>query len=506
MKSRTKYSIKNIKYSLIGQLINIVTIFVSRIIFIKILSAEYLGLSNLFTNILTILSLTEMGFTTAMSYQLYKPISENNKNSIKTLLSYYRKIYNLIGISIIILGLLTLKVYPFFMQEIPDIKNLDVIYLLFVFNSAVSYFYSYKRLLVVSDQQKYIDTFYKYLTFLIQNILQIIILYLTHNYILFLVIQIISTLFYNILVSIKANKLYPYLKDKKINKISEKEKNEIKYNVKSMFFHKFGGIVLNSSDNIIISKYLGLFINGLYSNYYLIISSLNSIITQLFSSLVASIGNLNTTNDKSKMTDIFEKIFFANFIIYNICCCCLLNLFNPFIRLWLGEKYLLSNFTVIILVINFYVFGMRRSMMSFREATGNYHKDRFSPVVEAIINIFVSILFVKKFGVSGVFMGTIISSLCTNFWLEPLIVSKKSLTITLKNYFIKYFNYLIVLILSTMFSYYICTFISVSPIIALLLKALISVLIPILFIVIIYRKDNSMIYYKNFIKKILKIK
>ena len=145
-------------------------------------------------------------------------------------------------------------------------------------------------------------------------------------------------------------------------------------------------------------------------------------------------------------------------------------------------------------------------MMSFREATGNYHKDRFSPVVEAIINIFVSILFVKKFGVSGVFMGTIISSLCTNFWLEPLIVSKKSLTITLKNYFIKYFNYLIVLILSTTFSYYICTFISVSPIIALLLKALISVLIPILFIVIIYRKDNSMIYYKNFIKKILKIK
>ena len=506
MKSRTMYSIKNIKYSLIGQMINIIVVFVARIIFIKILSAEYLGLSNLFTNILTILSLTELGFTTAMSYQLYRPISENNTSAIKTLLSYYKKIYNYIFLSIIILGLLSLPIYPFFIQEIPQIENIDLIYILFVINSAASYLFSYKRLLIVSDQQKYIDTFFKYFIFLIQNVIQIIVLYITHNYILFLVIQIISTLSYNILTSLKANKMYPYLKEKERKIISNKDKNEIKKNVSSMFFHKFGGIVLNSSDNIIISKYLGLYINGLYSNYYLIISSLNAIITQLFNSLVASIGNLNTINNKIKMTNVFKKIFFANFFIYNICCCCLLNLFNPFIEIWVGESFLLSEFTVIILVINFYVFGMRRSMMVFREATGNYSKDKISPIIESIINIIVSIVFVKICGVAGVFIGTIVSSLCTNFWLEPLVVSNESFTLKLMDYFKIYFKYLIVVVISISISYFTCKCISSGSIISLVIKGLISFTIPVIVIILLFRRSEEYLFYKKTIANLFKKK
>lgn len=496
-------SIKNIKYSLIGQMINILVVFVGRIVFIKILSTEYLGLSNLFTNILTILSLTELGFTTAMSYQLYKPISENDKEKIKSLLKYYRKVYNIIGFSIIILGLLLLPIYPYFIQSMPNIDNIDLIYLLFVTNSAVSYFFSYKRLLIVSDQQKYIDIIYKYIIFLIQNIVQIIVLYLTHNYILFLVIQILSTLLYNFLISLKADKMYPYLKEKRVTPIEDKEKKSIKENVRSMFFHKFGGVVLNSSDNIIISKYLGLYINGLYSNYYLIISSLNTIITQLFNSIIASIGNLNTINNKNRMTDVFKKLFFANFVIYNICCCCLLNLFNPFIKIWIGENFLLDIFTVIILVINFYIFGMRRSMMAFREATGNYRKDRFSPIVESVINIIVSIFFVKICGVAGVFIGTIVSSLCTNFWLEPLIVSKKSLLLSLNEYFSIYLKYIIVVLVSSLISYWICTLLSLNGIVGLVAIGIISVFVPTSIIIILYRNNENYKFFKKLFKEMI---
>ena len=487
-------SIKNIKYSLIGQMINIIIVFIGRIIFIRILSTEYLGLSNLFTNILTILSLTELGFTTAMSYQLYKPISVNDKENIKSLLKYYRKVYNIIGFSIIILGLLSLPIYPHFIQSTPNIDNIDLIYILFVTNSAVSYYYSYKRLLIVSDQQKYIDIIYKYIIFLIQNVVQ------TEtdrqNF-------MVKTLAYNILISLKANKMYPYLREKDVTPITNNEKKSIKKNVGSMFFHKFGGVVLNSSDNIIISKYLGLNINGLYSNYYLIISSLNTIITQLFNSIIASIGNLNTINNKNRMTEVFKKLFFANFAIYNICCCCLLNLFNPFIKIWIGEGFLLDNFTVIILVINFYVFGMRRSMMAFREATGNYRKDRFSPIIESIINIIISIVFVKICGVAGVFIGTIVSSLCTNFWLEPLIVSKKSFLLKLSDYFNLYLKYLTVVLTSALISYYICSSISVNGIIGLILIGIISVFIPVSIIILLYRNSECYEYYKKLFKEMV---
>ncbi len=502
MQSRTAKSLKNIKYSLIGQAINIIIVFFARIVFIKTLSTEYLGLGNLFTNILTILSLTELGFSTAMSYQLYKPLSENDTERIKSLLKYYKKVYSIIGLSIIIFGLLLLPVYPFFIQKIPDIPNINFIYLLFVINSAISYFCSYKRLLVISDQQKYIDVIYKYVAFMIQNIIQIIILYLTHNYILFLAIQILSTLLYNILVSLKANKMYPYLKEEVNNTISLKEKKEIKNNVGAMFYHKFGGVVLNSSDNIIISKYLGLYINGLYSNYYLIISSLNTIITQLFNSIIASIGNLNTINDKNKMTDVFKKIFFANFVIYNICCCCLLNLFNPFIELWIGKDFLLNEFTVIILVINFCVFGMRRSMMAFREATGNYRRDKYSPIVESVINIITSIIFVKLCGLAGVFIGTIISSLCTNFWLEPLVVSKESFKLRIGEYYSLYFKYLIVIVFSSALSHLICKMFPLEGLLNLITSGAVSVIFPIIIIIGFYRKNDNYIFYKKMINKV----
>jgi O-antigen/teichoic acid export membrane protein len=501
-KSRTKNSIINIKFAFVGQIFGIVISLFSRLAFVKILSSEYLGLSSLFSNILTLFSLTELGFGTALSYKLYKPLEEKNIEEIKTLMNFFKKVYAIIGIVIIFLGLITLPIYSYFISEVPDIPNLNLIYLLFVFNTSCSYFVAYKRLLIISDQKKYIDIAYKYTFYFLLNISQIIILIITHNYILYLVVQVLFTLLENIAVSLKCNKLFPYLCDKTYKKITRNEISSIIDYIKVIFFHKFGGVVLNSTDNIVLSKVLGLASVGLYSNYYLIINALNTIIGQVFNSMVASIGSLNVHAKRNKKTDIFNKLFFANFVIYLFCCTCFLSLINPFIKLWLGSEYILNLFTIVILTYNFYLFGMRRTAMAFREATGNYKRDWYSPIVEAVINIISSLIFVKKFGIAGVFMGTILSSLCTNFWLEPYVIIKKSLNSNLSQYLFQHLKYTIVVLISCVLAFFINSLFVKTTIFSLLIKGFVSLGISAAVLLLFYKNNKYFKFYLSFVNNL----
>lgn len=500
MKSRTENSIRNLKYAMIGQTLGIIISLFSRMIFVKFLSSEYLGLSGLFTNILTILSLTELGFVTAMSYQLYKPLVENDIESLKSLMKFYKKVYLIIALSILVLGLLTLPFYKYLINEIPNIPYLDLIYYLFVLNTAASYLFSYKRLLIISDQKRYIATLYRYTFYFVLNVAQIFILYLTKNYILYLIIQLLMTLLENILLDRKANKLYPYLKDKNVKPLKRNVYKQIISNVKAMFFHKFGGVVLNSTDNIVISKVIGLSVVGLYSNYMLIINALKTIVTQIFSSVIASIGNLQVTGSKSKMTDIFKKTFFADFCIHTFSAICLICLLNPFISLWLGNEYILDIFTVYMIALNYYLFGMRKTCMSFREATGNYESDKYSPIIEAVINIGTSVVLAKFIGLPGVILGTIISCLCTNFWWEPLVITRKSLTMNLKDYFSMYFKYTITGIILCVVTVFANSLIPCGGFMLFGIRLLVTVLIPVVSLCFIYRKNEYFLYYKMVIK------
>ncbi len=503
MKTRTENSIRNLIFAIVGQIMGILISLISRLVFIRILSTEYLGLSGLFTNILTILSLTELGFVTAMSYQLYKPIAENDKENIKTLINFYKKVYYSIAIVIFILGLITLPFYKYLMDKVPNIPNLNLIYMLFVLNTSASYMFSHKRLLIIGDQNRYIATIYRYVFYFILNVCQIIVLIITKNYILFLIVQIVITLAENIMLNMKANKMYPYLKEKNVKKLSKKDYHQIIVNVKSMFYHKFGGVVLNSTDNIVISRILGLISVGIYSNYMLIISALKTIIMQIFSSVIASIGNLHVVADREKMTEIFRKTFFADFFIHIISTTCIICLANPFIKIWLGEKFLLDTFTVYCIAINYYLFGMRRTCMSFREATGNYSKDRFSPIIEAIINVATSIILAKYIGLAGVVLGTIVSCLLTNFWWEPLVISKKSLTIDLKGYFAMYFKYSIVGVIIAIITIFINGLVPFGNFFGFLVKTIVTLITSVSLFIVIYRKNENYIFYKYLVKEMI---
>lgn len=497
--SRTKNSIKNFKYSVIGQSMGLIISFISRIFFIKILGNEYLGLNGLFTNILTVLSLVELGVGNAIIYSLYKPISDNDIEKCKTLMYMYKKFYTIIGVFVLIAGISITPFLNVFIKEIPKIPNINLIYILFVLNTSISYFFSYKRNLIIANQNRYVATFYRYIFYFILNLVQILYLIITNYYIGFLVIQVLFTLFENLSISIKADKMYPYLKENNIKKLDIESKNEIERNVKALIIHKIGNVAVNSTDNIILSKYVSIVSVGLYSNYYMIVYALDIIISQIFTSMTASIGDLCAKEKEEKQYEIFNNVNFLNFWIYITSSVCLLILFNPFITIWIGEEYLFSNDIVVVLVINFYVSGMRKCVLAFREAKGLYYQDRFKPILESILNIVISIILAKRLGVLGVFIGTSLSSILTCLWIEPYILHKYGFELSSKKYFETYLKQLTILIIVTLITCFLTSFIHCNIYMELILKLIICITIPNSILFIIYRKSKE---YRYFINKV----
>ncbi len=492
--SRTKNSIKNIKYSLIGQMLALVVTFISRIVFVNVLSAEYLGINGLFTNILSIISLAEIGVGAAIVYSMYKPIAENDIEKIKSLMKLFKRTYTVIGLIITVLGIMLTPFLHFFIKDIPDVKFISFIFLMFVVNSSISYFYSYKLFLIIANQKKYIASLYRYSIFIARSICQIIILYTTQNYILFLSIELLATLSENILVSIKADKMYPYLKDKRILPLDKNEKELIKKNVQALIYHRVGGVVVLGTDNILISMLIGIVAVGIYSNYLLIISSLMMIYGLVFESLTASIGNLGITQTGEKNKKIFHATNFAAFWIYGFSSIALLNLVNPFIQLWLGSKYLFGMEIVTVLVINFYITGMRTSVRVFKDAHGLYWYDRYKPLVESVINIAVSILLANRFGVIGIFLGTMISTITTSFWVEPFVLYKYGFKSSSRGYFKQYFKYELITIGVGLMTWFSCSFIGNTGILNFMIKVVICGVVPNLLFFLLFRNDKNFTY------------
>lgn len=425
--SRTQNSVQNLKIALTGQFFGVLISFVARMVFLYYLNEEYLGLEGLFSNILSIFSLAELGIGTAINYSLYKPLADKDKERIKSLMFLYRRFYILVGCVISLLGLLFTPCYSVFMANTPDIPYLTVIYWLFVADTAVSYFFSYKQALIICDEKRYIVTIYHYTCYFLLNASQIILLMLTRDYILFLVLKVLFTLVENIGLAWKADRMYPYLREKDVKPTPEKMAAEIRKNIKAMLFHRIGAMAVLSTDNLILSRYVGIVSVGLYSNYCLITTALDKIINQVFNSIGASVGNLGSSllaEDRNRLENVFNRIFFANFWICGVCSCCLMVLFNPFISLWLGKKLLLDEHVVLVIVINFYLHGMRKTTNAFRIETGAFYYDRYKPIAEIIVNIVASIWLVKRIGMAGVFLGTIVSTLLICIWTEAYVLHK----------------------------------------------------------------------------------
>lgn len=499
--TRSEKSIKNFLIAIIGQGIGLVISFLARIIFLKILGSEYLGVNGLFANILSVLSLAELGIGEAITYSLYKPLANKDTLKCQELMQLYQKTYIVIGFVILLLGLGITPFLQYFINEMPNISEINIIFILFVINTSVSYFFSYKRNLIIADQKRYIATIYRYTFYALVNIIQIIYLIFTKNYIGYLIIQILMTLIENILISLKANKMYPYLKNKNKVSLDGESKREIIKNTKAMMMHKIGGIIVSSTDNIIISKFVGIVEVGIYSNYYLVINALNIIYGQLYSSVVASIGNLYINNNNEEQYLVYKRMNFLGFWIYSFSSICLICLLNPFIEIWVGAQYLFPFYVVSIIVVNFYIYGMRKVNIMFREATGMFYKDRWKAIIEAAVNMVVSIMLVKELGVFGVFLGTFISSITVCVWIEPYILFKYVFKKNLNEYIKEYIKYLVITIIISIPTLWLCAMIKLENMyITFLIKAIVSVIMPNFLLLLIFYKDNKFKYFYNMLK------
>lgn len=496
--------IKNLKYFLCNFILLNILKFLLRIVFIKTLSIEYLGINSLLLNVLATLSLVELGVGPAIIYSLYKPLAYKDKATICAIMYFFRKIYFLIGIVILILGLIF---YPWVDNLIKDgqgIPEFNYYYLLFLVNTVISYFWSYKRSIFIADQKQYMVNKYQTIvqTFII--LLQILFLYVFQNYWYFIIIMFFGTLIENFGISNKANKAYPYLNDIR-HKLDIEIKYQISKNIKAMVYHKFGGIILFNSGNLVLSKFVGIIEVGLYSNYFMIITSLNNFAGKFFEAIIATIGNLIVTKNNEDKKLAFKLTEFITALQANICFCGLTVLFNPLIEIWIGVEFLFDENIIIAMSFSFYLIYMRKAVQVFHDAAGLYWNDRYKPIVESIVNLVFSICLTKYYGVIGVVFGSIIGTLSTSFWIEPYVLFNNGIDIKLKDYFADYLKFTAVAFISAFISkmLYKGLFVKVT-LLNFILGILICISITLLLWFAVFRNREEMQYLKILLKKIKK--
>lgn len=500
MGDRTKKSIFNISSNFTILMIKTILSFVTRTIFIKFLGEEALGLNGLFTNILSMLSLAELGISMAINFSLYTPLANNDKKTISALMSFYRKIYQYIGLIVLSLGLFLIPFLKYLIKDINQIDNVYLIYLLYLLNSTFSYFISYKETLIIADQKKYKLTSIEILGILITSIFQIIFLITTRSFIYYLIIQIVISFIQRIWINIYITREYSDIDFFSKEKLDFKEKEVIEKNIKAMFFHKIGDYCLNGTDNLIISYFINIVAVGIYSNYLVITGILNNIVSTIYNGITASVGNLIAVSNNDKKESLFNKIDFVGFVLYGFITICLINLFNDFIILWIGENFCLSFSIVLVISINFYLSGMRSSCHTFKAASGLFDVDKFTPLIQSIVNLVISIVLVKKIGLIGVLLGTLLSGVVLPNWQRPKLIYKYVFGKSSIPYFKNYIKNILFITVITLITLYLNSYIHlVNPFLTFVIKGIVCGIIYLFCFYFVFRKKEEFLFFKELI-------
>lgn len=426
---------KNTTVGVIAQLIFSLSELITYTAFVNYMSDQYLGARGLFTSILSFLSLAELGIGTVLVYSMYKPIAENDEHKLMALTQFYRRAYNLIGIMIFGIGICLAPFLSFFIENMDSVPNATLIYVLYLLNSALSYVMVYKQSILNADQRNYVINIISAVVSIVQCIAQVIVLIFTHNFFAFLSIQIVITLAKNIIISHRAEVMYPFLKSKEKVQLSKEDKRGIYKNIFAMFNHRVGATVLSSTDNLLISKFIGLTFCGFYNTFKMIVNVINSFLNQFFNSMMSSVGNMTVSESKEISYRTFKYLHFLSFWVYTFFTIGFIELANPVVMVWFNnEKYTFGFPTILMIGINFYIIGIRKVPLTFKEAMGLLWNDRFKPIIEAVLNIVISIAFIERMGIAGILLGTIVSMSMTSLWVEPYVLFKHGFEMSSKEF------------------------------------------------------------------------
>lgn len=503
--TRTENSTKNMITGLINQLLILIFRFVTRTVFIYCLGEEFLGINGLFSNILSLLSLADLGIGTALVYSLYKPIADKDEKRQTIIIQYLKKVYFCIGLVIIAVALLLMPFLKFIIKEDVNFINLNIVFLMYVFQTASTYlFFASNTEFLGANQKNYVSNKISNIITIISNIAQICVLVIFKNFYIYLATIILFGIIQSALISVKARKMYPFIRNKSNDTLSKEEKKNIFKDCGSLLIYRINYVVLTATDNIVISKYLGLTIVGLYSNYLLIVNSIVNVLDTFLISITASIGNLHANNEVKKEEFILNLVNFLTVIFFGIFAIGVYCLANDFITIWIGENYLLSSTFVLILSINLYVEGLRKFLSTYRSSYGLFRNAKFMPLFGMIVNVVVSIVLVQKIGIFGVLLGTLISNVVSFMWYDPYLIYKKVFNKSPIKYYLKNIVYLLAFVIIGYICNLLCEIILIDGIVGFIIHGLICVFIPLVIVIILYYNSEYGNYLKYAIKRVIK--
>ena len=477
--------------------------FVVRTIFIYCLNEAYLSVNGLYSNILTVLSLAELGFGSAMVYRMYAPVAVKDYQKAAALLQFYKKIYIIIGVVIFFLGLCVIPFMDYIIKDKPDISGLTLYYILFLVNTSISYWFSsYKASVLYADQKEYIKTNVQNTMAILQSGLQIVLLLLFRKYLLYLLIQLAGNIFLNLYVAHLVDKRYPEIQTYQGASLSAEERVQIRKDTEALVLSRFGHVALNGTDNIIISAVVGVLWVGRLSNYTLICDSVTSVLCQITAAITGSLGNFFATEDKHAGYALFKKVEFLNFWLYGFSFIALVTLLDPFVQIWAGERFVLGLPISVAIAINFFVAGYMNTLWVFRSTIGLFKQGKFRPILVAILNIILSIFLGKLWGVFGVLFATFLSRAAISLWYDPLILHRYGFEVSCKPFFARYFRRVLLLtaILIVMLTIRYVVLSSATTVLRFAVMTMFTAIVPNAIFWLAYHRCEEYAYFRSIVK------
>lgn len=429
--SKKSVLFKNSSISFISQMSTMLFTFLTRSLFVKYIGVELLGLNSTFSSVLNALSLAELGFQSAVVYNLYRPLHDGKQDEINAIMNILKIIYRGVGIFFVTASIL---VTPFLNVIVTGIAVTPIVYMYFwlqALASVCTYFLAYQRAILYADQKEYVSKTIDLLCSFFFNIAQCVFLVCFHSYVMYLLLKVVQTYISNIVVHIFCKRHYPYLK---AGKLDMDRLKIILYNVRDVFVGKIAGFIYNSTDNLVISSFVSTISVGFFVNYTIITSSLKTLTNSVLSPVIPSLGNhLLDEQDSSKREQLFYLNTFVRYLIAMSLVIPMGVLMEDFISMWVGKNMLLNKSIVILLCLDFYIHLVHGATCDFINSAGLFKSDKYIEALGAVCNIVTSIILVQYFDIVGVLIGTIISQMI--FWIgRSIIVYKECLHLGLWKY------------------------------------------------------------------------
>lgn len=502
-KKRTEKSIKNIATAMIVQVITLLLSFITRTLLVKSLGVESVSLNGLFTEVISMLSLTELGVGSAIIYNLYKPLAEGNEEKICQLMRLFKIAYRIISLATFVIGCSLIPVINLLVKDISYSDNyVRIVYFLFVIQTSSSYLFSYKISLLNADQRKFIHSIIHVIVKCICTGVSAIVLFTTYNFILYLIVVIIFNFLTNVIASIVVDRLYPYLK-KDYGKLSKKESIKVFTNIKHLFVKNVSAKITNSTDNILISSIVGILTVGIYTNYSMIFSAVKQFSVQISGALAGSLGNLFAVEKGQHCANVLSRLTYIFFLLSNTLSVCLYCCITPFVSVWLGDDWLLGNTTVLICSVNMFIDFAKIPLWQSLEVSGLFKQDKNISIIGSVANLIVSIVLGIKWGILGIFTGTFVTY-AIQIILKIKLLYKEFFKISSIDYYIRCFVYFALTVLEMFLSKFICDqIVPFEGIFKFLVCAFIGIVVPLLINIPLFIRTKEFYYLKSLCFKLL---